>query len=533
MSDRKANGSGDGAPKSGLAAVSAPGGSKPGIVPALSEIVLRAVEQSPVSIGITDATGVIQYVNPSFAMACGYGHEQLRGQTMRILKSGATTPEQYRELWETITAGRVWRGQFCNRRKTGDLFWERESIFPMRDAQGNITHFVAVKEDITELRELEEHLRRSQRMEAIGTLASGIAHDLNNILSPLLLVPELLKETVHGDKEMELLDLVAQSAHRASDVVKQLLTFIRGSGGERVPLQLRHLLKEFQGILSETFPREIVLRFDISPNLLPVLGETTQLHQVLLNLCVNARDAMPGGGTLTVLAANTIVDAELARANPLAKPGPHVVITVTDTGHGMTPKVLERIFDPFFTTKGIGKGTGLGLSTVLGIVRSHGGFLTVSSVPDKGATFRVYLPGAHTESLVPEGVAASGLPQGHDELILLVDDEPSIREATRQALENHGYRVLIASNGEEALALFRLRAGEISLVLTDVMMPGMSGVAMLREMFALDPKLTALVMTGMTSNANRAEIAALGVGEPLAKPFGPRDLIEAVHSVLK
>ena len=532
MSDCKANAPGDGAPKSSSETVSAPGGVGQGTGLTLSETVLRAVEQSPVSIGITDAAGLIQYVNPSFALACGYGHEQLRGQTMRILNSGATTPEQYRELWDTITSGRVWRGQFCNRRSTGDLFWERESIFPMRDDGGRITHFVTVKEDITELRELEDHLRRSQRMEAVGTLASGIAHDLNNILSPMLLLPELLKESVKGEKDVELLDLIAQGAQRASDVVKQLLTFIRGSGGERVPLHLRHLLNEFQSLLAETFPREIVLHFDVSPNLLPVLGETTQLHQVLLNLCMNSRDAMPGGGTITVHAANTVVDAELARVSPLAKPGPHVLISVTDTGHGMTPKVMERVFDPFFTTKGIGAGTGLGLSTALGIVRSHGGFMTVSSKPNEGATFRIYLPGAHSDSLAPSRVATTGLPEGNSELILIVDDEPSIRGATRMALETHGYRALVASGGADGLVLFRQHASEISLVLTDVMMPGMSGVAMLREMLAIEPRLRALVMTGMTSNSNRVEIAALGVGEPLAKPFRPRDLIAAVQRVL-
>lgn len=533
MSASAANGPDHGAPSFGSAEVSAPEGIKDGIRPPIHDVVFRAVEQSPVSIGITDAAGVIQYVNPAFAMVCGYGNEQLRGQTMRILKSGSTTPEQYRELWDTITSGRVWRGQFCNRRSNGEPFWERESIFPMRDSRGTITHFVTVKEDITELRELEEHLRRSQRMEAVGTLASGIAHDLNNILSPMLLVPELLRESVQGEKELELLDLVSQSALRASNVVKQLLTFIRGSGGERSPVQLRHLLKEFQRILSETFPREIVLHFDVAPNLLPVLGEPTQLHQVLLNLCVNSRDAMPGGGTLEVGAGNTLVDAEFAKAHPLAKPGPYVVVSVADTGCGMSPKILERIFDPFFTTKGIGEGTGLGLSTALGIVRSHGGFMTVSSKPDEGTTFRVYLPGAPTESLVPTGVATSGLPQGNSELILIVDDEPSISSATRQALEGHGYRALVAGNGVEALALYRRHAAEISMVLTDVMMPGMNGVAMLREMFAQDPNLKALVMTGMTSNSNRAEIAALGVGKTLSKPYSPLELIEAVQGVLR
>jgi PAS domain S-box-containing protein len=492
----------------------------------------RTIEQSPVSIGITNSLGVIQYVNPCFTKACGYGQEELRGQTMRILRSGTTTPAQYREMWETITAGREWHGQFCNRKKSGELFWERESISPVFAAHGKITHFVVVKEDITERRELEEHLRRSQRMEAVGTLASGIAHDLNNILAPLLMAPDLLKETVKGKEERELLDLIEQNARRASNVVKQLLTFSRGSGGDRVPMQLQPLLKEMHGILAETFPRDITLCLDVSSNLLPVLGETTQLHQVLLNLFVNARDAMPDGGTLTVRAHNIAVDEKLARVNPPSKPGPHVVLTVTDTGHGMTPKVIERIFDPFFTTKGVGKGTGLGLSTMLGIVRSHGGFVTVESKPDEGTTFQVYLPADLSDPLVPESVPTAELPRGRNELILVVDDEPNVGEATRRVLESHGYRVLVAAEGEEALALFRLRTSEISLVLTDVMMPGMNGITMLREMHGVDPHLKALVTSGMTSDYDHTKLVALGITELLSKPYSLRELLEAIQSAL-
>jgi hypothetical protein len=435
-------------------------------------------------------------------------------------------------LWETITAGREWHGQFCNRKRSGELFWERESISPVFDGHGKVTHFVVVKEDITERRELEEHLRRSQRMEAVGTLASGIAHDLNNILSPMLLAPELLKDTVKGEKERELIDLIEHSAHRASNVVKQLLTFIRGSGGDRVPLQLQPLLKEMHAILAETFPREITLCLDVSSNLFLVLGEITQLHQVLLNLCVNARDAMPGGGALTVRAHNIAVDAKLARVNPPSKPGPYIVLTVTDTGHGMTPKVIDRIFDPFFTTKGVGKGTGLGLSTVLGIVRSHGGFVTVVSKPDEGTTFQVYLPADLSEPLFPASVPAAELPRGQNELILVVDDEPNIAEATRYVLERYGYRALVATGGEEALGLFRLLTGEISLVLTDVMMPGMNGITMLRGMRGVDPHVKALVTSGMTSNYDHTELVALGITESLSKPCSLRELLEAVQSAL-
>jgi PAS domain S-box-containing protein len=492
----------------------------------------RAIEQSPASIVITDLAGAIQYVNPRFTELSGYTLPEVRGQTLRIIKSGQTPPEVYRELWSTIQAGHEWHGEFCNRKKNGELFWESASISPVFDDRGKIVHFVAVKEDITERRRFEEHLRRSQRLEAVGALASGIAHDLNNILAPVLMAPGLLKETVRTEQERELLELIEQSAQRASDVVKQLLTFSRGSGGERIPLHVQHLLREMRGIVAETFPRNITLRLNMAPGLRSVLGDATQLHQVLLNLCVNARDAMPAGGTLTLCAENTLVDAELARVNPPAKPGPHIMLRITDTGQGMAAEIIERIFDPFFTTKEVGKGTGLGLSTVLGIVRSHGGFLTVESQPGRGATFRVYLPAAPSAPTPPARAATGKAPRGQNELILIVDDEPSISESTRIVLERCGYRALAATSGAEALELFRLRSGEISLVLTDVMMPGMDGITMLREMRGIRPDIRAVVTTGMTSESKQTELADLGITESLLKPCDRGELLEAVRTAL-
>jgi PAS domain S-box-containing protein len=354
----------------------------------------RAVEQSPVSVCVADTDGVIQYVNRAFADACGYWKEELVGRRAGVLKSGTTAPEQYRKLWETIRSGRRWQGEFCNRRKTGELFWERESISPVFDAAGRITHFVAVKEDITRLRELEEQVRRSQRMEAVGALASGIAHELNNILAPMMMAPELLRDAVGMGPERELLDLIEQSARRASEAIRQLLTYTRGGGGTREILRPAAVLKDLHEILARTLPPEICLRLDTADFVDDVLGDASQIRQALQNLCSNACDAMAGGGTLTLRACNGTVDAEMARANTPARPGPHAVLAVSDTGHGMTPLVLERIFDPYFTTKGIGKGTGLGLPITLGIVRSHGGFVTVESSPGAGSTFRIHLPSA-------------------------------------------------------------------------------------------------------------------------------------------
>jgi PAS domain S-box-containing protein len=354
----------------------------------------RAIGQCPVSICITDPAGVIQYVNSAFAEACGYWREELTGRMAGVLKSGTTAPEVYRELWETISSGRRWHGQFCNRRKNGELFWEQETISPVFDCRGTIVHYVAVKEDITRLRELEEQTRRSQRMEAVGALASGIAHELNNILAPMVMAPELLRDTVKDPSERELLDLIEQSARRAADVVKQLLVFSRRSGGERVPVQPAAVVRELHGMLARTLPPEVCLELEVDDSVGAVVGDPSQLLQALLNLCANSRDAMPDGGRITLQANNEIVDEELARANPPAKPGPYVVLSVCDTGHGMTPAIKDRIFDPFFTTKGVGKGTGLGLPTVLGIVRSHGGFVTVETAAGSGSTFRLHLPGA-------------------------------------------------------------------------------------------------------------------------------------------
>jgi PAS domain S-box-containing protein len=492
----------------------------------------RAIDQSPTSIVITDAAGAIQYVNPRFTEVSGYAANEVRGKNPRFLKSGQNPPEHYHDLWATITAGRVWHGELCNRKKNGELFWERVSISPVLDVKGSIANFVAVKEDVTEQRRLQEHLQHAQRMESVGALASGIAHDLNNILAPVLMASALLKTAGRSEQEQTMLEIIEQSAIRGSNVVKQLLAFSRSGGGKRHPLEIQELIREMRGILAETFPREITLRFEVGPDLQPVLGDATQLHQVLLNLCVNARDAMPGGGLLAVGARNFLIDPEWARLNPPAKPGAHVLLTVADTGMGMTPELIERIFDPFFTTKEVGKGTGLGLSTSLGIVRGHGGFFKVESEPGRGTTFAVYLPAAPAEDAGPSVVRAAEPPRGRNELILIVDDEANVGRSMRGVLEEHGYRVVVATASTEGLAVFRSRAAEISLVLSDLMMPVMNGAAMLREMRRIRGDFKACVMTGLASASKQAELAAIGVSAVLAKPCDRRELLLAVRGAL-
>jgi signal transduction histidine kinase len=383
-----------------------------------------------------------------------------------------------------------------------------------------------------ELGRMQEQVFQAQRMEAIGTLAGGIAHDLNNILAPVLMAPALLREYARSDHERRLLDLIEQAALRGSQVVRQLLTFSRGTGGERVSIELPSLLNEMVAIMRETFPREIVVKYAAPADLHPVLGDPTQLHQVIMNLCVNARDAMPDGGTLSLGARNVELSAADVHAHAPAKPGAHVALSVSDTGEGIAPANIDRIFDPFFTTKALTKGTGLGLSTVLGIIRSHHGFITVTSELGRGTTFAIHLPAAAEAVVVPDPPAADAPPSGHGELILVVDDEEPIRTATRLLLESHGYRVITAGEGAEALASFVENRGDVRLVLTDLMMPVMGGVTLIRALHLLEPGVRVIATSGLTDQNNHAKLADVGVHGLIAKPCDPLDLLVAIRQQL-
>jgi len=617
----------------------------------------RAVEQSPASVVITDITGRIEYVNPRFSAMTGYSRDEAIGQNPRMLKSGEHPPEKYKQLWETISTGREWRGEFHNKKKNGELYWESASISPLHDAGGKITHFIGVKEDITqrkraeealhesearfrticeasplgivladcdgntiyandatcriagaaagelagrgweqalhsgdrervisewrriqqtnepfqserrylhkdgkviwarltcapvidhgkvrgymglveditERKQMDEQLRRSQRIESIGTLAGGVAHDLNNILTPILMAAPILIEMLPpGGRDLML--TVEEAAQRGADIVKQVLTFARGIEGERISLQLRHIVKEVQKITHETFPRSIVIRDEIPRDLWMVTGDSTQLHQVLLNLAINARDAMPDGGTITISCENADVDENYAAMVAGTKPGRYVILSVTDTGTGIAPENLEHIFEPFFTTKGVGKGTGLGLSTVLGIVKSHGGCVKVYSEPGLGSTFKLYLPASlknvsSTRSRQPQ----TALARGNGEWILLVDDEAAVRKVTEALLQRYGYNVLAAADGIEALSLYAKHRHEIQLVLTDIMMPDLDGVALVRALRKMSPRMLIISSTGQADEARQMELTQLGVRAFLRKPYPTGELLRVVDETL-
>jgi nitrogen-specific signal transduction histidine kinase len=402
----------------------------------------------------------------------------------------------------------------------------------LRGATGQPHEVVGAWTDITERKELETHLLRTQRLESVGRLASGIAHDLNNILSPMLMVPPLLREVVKDPVLRNMLDLVETNAQRGSNIIKQLLTFGRGLEGERVPVQLRALVSDMSGIIRETFHKNIITRRETPRDTWLVSGDATQLHQVLMNLCVNARDAMPEGGTLTLKLENQEFDESFARMTPGTKPGRYVCLSVTDTGQGIAPEHLDKIYDPFFTTKELGQGTGLGLSTVLGIVQSHGGFIQVHSQPGRGTQFKVYLPASETAEAQPAGQGDQSLPQGGGELVLVVDDESSVRQVTRQLLERNGYRVIEAAEGADGITQYVAHQKEVQVVVTDLAMPVMDGPAFIRVLRRMNQQVRVIAMTGYQSKSSLP--ADLGVpGEArLSKPFSGPMLLQTLQRVL-
>jgi PAS domain S-box-containing protein len=403
---------------------------------------------------------------------------------------------------------------------------------PVRGSDGRYYGRVWTFHDITERKKLEQQFLRAQRMESIGTLASGVAHDLNNILSPIMMSVAVLRMGITDEEREGIIDTIEMSADRGAQIVKQVLTFGRGLDGEKHPLQIEMLIKDIVKIMRGTFPKDIAIETEAGTELWLVLGDATQLHQVLLNLCVNARDAMPGGGRLRLSAANLDIDASYASMLPESVPGPYVLLEVADTGGGIPPEIQELIFDPFFTTKGIGKGTGLGLSTVHGIVKNHGGFIKVASEPGKGTVFRIYLPAAPDQDAETADASSAALPRGNGELVLVVDDETAITTSAKNVLGSLGYRVLLANDGTEAMALFAQKLNSIALVITDIMMPHMGGVAMARALRKMKPGIPVIASTGLGEKAHISELKEMGIETILSKPYNAETLLRTIHGVL-
>ncbi len=396
---------------------------------------------------------------------------------------------------------------------------------------GDMELILLAIEDITEKKKLESHLLRAQRMESIGTLAGGMAHDLNNMLTPIMLSLQTLKEKLTDEQNQRMLSILERNSQRSADLIKQVMSFARGVEGEREPLQASHIVSEIEKVAKETFPRNIELRTDVPDDLWTISGDVTQLHQVIMNLCVNARDAMPYGGILSITAENFFVDKNYVKMHTDAKVGSYVVITVSDTGTGIPPKIMGRIFEPFFTTKELGKGTGLGLSTALAIVKSHGGFINVYSEVGKGTAFRVYLPAIRTEiqgakEQQPELLAGNG------EWILVAEDEESIRDITFSTLEMNGYKVLTANDGVEAVALYAENRDKIKVILMDMMMPVMDGQACIRAIRKINPQVKIIAVSGLAEKDRLAKVADY-TNAFLPKPYTSEKLLKTIYEVLR
>lgn len=428
--------------------------------------------------------------------------------------------------------------QYRITRPDGTIRWIHDKAFPVRNAAGAAVRIVGIAEDITERRSLEQQILRVQRLESIGTLASGIAHDLNNILAPIMMSAPLLRWNLPPAEVEKLLGTIETSARRGSDLVRQLLTFGKGAEGQRALVQADQLVLEIVKVAQQTFAKNIRVVTQAKSPVWSVRGDPTQLNQVLLNLCVNSRDAMPEGGVLTVEVENATLDENQVAMMPGARTGDYVLLRVTDTGTGIAPDVIDKIFDPFFTTKEAGKGTGLGLATVAGIVKGHAGFVTVRSEPNRGTTFCIYLP-AERDATAAVVAAESPRPavRGNGELLLVVEDEENIREVLRETLTRHGYQVLLANDGADATARYAQSGRQIRVVITDLDMPIMDGLGMIRVLKRMNPAVRVMVSSGVATaasrvDARRAELRNLGVETVLVKPYTSDDLLRAVAAMI-
>jgi PAS domain S-box-containing protein len=482
------------------------------------------------AIGVRDIKHRLIYWNKGAQHLYGWMAEEVMGKNADELLYKEESPLLIEAKKSVIEKGE-WIGELPQIRKDGKEIIVESRWSLIHDNEGKPKSILIISTDITEKKKLESQLLRAQRMESIGTLASGIAHDLNNVMTPMMLSVDLLKEKFKDEQSQRLLTILEKNSQRGANLIKQVMSFARGVEVERKPIQAKNIITEIETVIKETFPKSIEIRTDIQKDLSAIYGNSTQLYQVLMNLCVNARDAMPEGGILNISAENFLIDDDYARMNMDAKVGSYIVITVSDTGTGIPPEIMDRIFEPFFTTKEQGKGTGLGLSTSLGIVKSHSGFINVCSEVGQGTKFSVYLPVTTTT----EGQKAEdklGLPFGKGELILLVDDEAPIREITRATLEAYGYKVITANEGAEAAALYAQNIEETRIVLMDMAMPNMDGLTSIRVLRKINPKVKIIAASGLTEKEKLTKVADINADAFLPKPYTADKLLKTIREVI-
>jgi PAS domain S-box-containing protein len=490
-----------------------------------------AVEASGEVVFLTDPDGTIQYVNPEFTRLYGWTADEVVGKvTPRILKSGTLAPEQYVAFWQTLLAGSVLRGEIVNRTKDGRVLRMESTSNPIVDDAGAVVGFLAIQRDVTERHNLTEQLVQAQKMEAVGRLAGGVAHDFNNLLSAILNYTAFVMDELGPNDPLRAdLDEVRRAGERAASLTRQLLLLSRREKARPEILDLNSVVANMEKLLRRTIGEDIALVFEPGDELPPVKADPGHLEQILMNLAVNARDAMPTGGRIRVETSRRTVTASAEADTSTLPAGSYVVLQFTDTGCGMPPEVAARAFDPFFTTKPAGKGTGLGLSIVYGIVNTMGGAVAVTSQVGQGTTLTFHFPAT-------EETRASALPSertrpGRGETILVVEDEPAVRQITRRMLVMSGYRVLEASNAGEALLIGERHQGDIDIVLTDIVMPYLSGVEGARRLVVQRPTLKVVFMSGYSDTYDPVELEALGA-QFLSKPFTRDQLLVAVETAL-
>ena len=498
----------------------------------VQKLLFAAIENAADGVIITDTTGIIQYVNPAQEILSGYSRDELLGKTSNIFKSDKHDDNFYSQLWDTIKAGNVWHGKFINKKRDGTEYHEDATISPIYDHSGNLTNFVAVKHDVTIQLTLQEQLFQAQKMEAIGTLAGGFAHDFNNKLQVIdgyveliLFNKDLPTSVISG------LGVIKQTIHSSAELIKGMMVFARKAPVDLKPIELNKLVAQTRSMLIRCMPKMIGIDLLLADDLWAINAAPNQIDQILMNLAVNARDAMPDGGKLTIQTHNIVMDEDYCRVHPNTKPGRYALITISDTGTGMDEQTASRIFEPFFTTKAPGKGTGLGLSVVYGIVEQHNGWIICDSALSVGTTFRIYFP-AIEEVPQEQYFEKKEPPMGQGETILLVDDEPDFLEITSHLLNRTNYRVITAIHGKDALELYEKHREEIRLVILDVLMPGMGGQECLGALLRMDPNSRVLMVSGYNEKGRAEEIEAAGAKGLMWKPFDMPELLEKIREII-